>query len=146
MDAVVDPVVQDLLELAKPSANLENTSDHRRVQKHAAVLVDFLRLQAERIVQKALVGASPRANLWRRHPEVDDRDDRVAVGQVQGAARWQGLPRIPRPTRLPYYFVWHPVRVPRRCQIDAGQDRGHALQCDEATLEKAPAHSDTRGS
>ena len=52
MDDVVDPVVQDLLELAKPSANLENTSDHLRVQKHAAVLVDLLRLQAERFVQR----------------------------------------------------------------------------------------------
>ena len=52
MDAVVRPVVEDLLELAKPSANLENTSERRRVQKHAAVLVDLLRLQAERFVQQ----------------------------------------------------------------------------------------------
>ena len=47
----MDPVVQELLELAKPSALLETTY-RRRIHKHAAVLVDLLRLQAERFVQR----------------------------------------------------------------------------------------------
>ena len=84
MDAVVRPVVEDLLELLLPSANLEDRSERRRVQKHAAVLVDFWRLQAGRF------GRREEAPLLEQFCSdgtevVDDGDDRVAMGQVQGA-------------------------------------------------------------
>ena len=85
MDAVVRPVVEDPLELAKPSANFENTPERRRVQKHAAVLVDLLRLQAERFVQRHSSEPLLEQFCSDGTEVVDDGDDRVAVGQVQGA-------------------------------------------------------------